>query len=72
MLFTAVGAVIFVLHLLGFVSLSALLLTVVLSDSENMRRHAVFFNFVLTYLQYTSVMILSCVLQLIILSIDNY
>ncbi|KAF8510245.1 hypothetical protein JB92DRAFT_447852 [Gautieria morchelliformis] len=48
-------AVMFMLHLLGFVSLSALLFTVVLS--ENMHRHAVFFNFVLTYLLYTSVWI---------------
>jgi hypothetical protein len=65
------GAVMFVLlQLLGFISLAALLFTVVLSGSEKMRRHAVFFNFMWTYLQYTSVMIFSCVVQ-VILSIDN-
>ncbi|KAF8510256.1 hypothetical protein JB92DRAFT_2941265 [Gautieria morchelliformis] len=62
-------AVMFMLHLLGFVSLSALLFTVVIS--ENMHRHAFFFNFVWTYLLYTSVWIFVCVLQ-VILSIDNY
>ncbi|KAF8510251.1 hypothetical protein JB92DRAFT_448952 [Gautieria morchelliformis] len=54
-------AVMFMLHLLGFVSLSALLFTVVLS--ENMHRHTVFFNFVCTYILYTSVTIFACVLQ---------
>ncbi|KAF8510259.1 hypothetical protein JB92DRAFT_449738 [Gautieria morchelliformis] len=39
-----INAVMFVLRLLGFVSLSALLFTVILS--ENMHRHVVFFNFV--------------------------
>ncbi|KAF8516610.1 hypothetical protein JB92DRAFT_2909574 [Gautieria morchelliformis] len=53
----------FVLRLLGFVSLSALLFTVVLSDSESMRRHSVFFNFVSTYLMYTAVMIFTDVVQ---------
>ncbi|KAF8510272.1 hypothetical protein JB92DRAFT_2941473, partial [Gautieria morchelliformis] len=43
----------FVLRLLGFVSLSALLFTVVLS--ENIHRHAVFFNFVWAYLLNMSV-----------------
>ncbi|KAF8516601.1 hypothetical protein JB92DRAFT_2234114 [Gautieria morchelliformis] len=61
--FPAVHAVLFVLQLLGFVSLSALLFTIVLSDSENMRRHSVFFNFVWTYLMYTAVMIFTCVLS---------
>ncbi|KAF8510252.1 hypothetical protein JB92DRAFT_448608 [Gautieria morchelliformis] len=51
----------FVLQLLGFVSLSALLFTVVLS--ENMHRHIVFFNFVWTYILYTSVMIFSDVVE---------
>ncbi|KAF8476525.1 hypothetical protein JB92DRAFT_3050262 [Gautieria morchelliformis] len=50
-----VDACISVLRLLGFVSLSALLFTIVLSDAENMRCHAVFLNFVSTYLMYTSV-----------------
>ncbi|KAF8461155.1 hypothetical protein JB92DRAFT_3072730 [Gautieria morchelliformis] len=57
MAFPPVNAAMFVLRLLGFVSLSALLFTVVLSDSESMRRHSVFFNFVWTYLMYTAVMI---------------
>ncbi|KAF8516229.1 hypothetical protein JB92DRAFT_2910974 [Gautieria morchelliformis] len=51
----AIEAVMFVLRLLGFVSLSALLVTVVLS--ENIHRHTVFFNFVWTYLLYTSFMV---------------
>ncbi|KAF8486636.1 hypothetical protein JB92DRAFT_3023612 [Gautieria morchelliformis] len=46
-------------------SLSALLFTVVLSDSENMRRHAVFFNFVSTYLMYTSVALFTDVVQFV-------
>ncbi|KAF8522517.1 hypothetical protein JB92DRAFT_2887408 [Gautieria morchelliformis] len=63
MAFPPVNAAMFVLQLLGFVSLSALLFTVVLSDSENMRRHSVFFNFVWTYLMYTAVMIFTDVVQ---------
>jgi hypothetical protein len=63
----AIDAVTFVLQLMGFVSLSGLLVTVVLS--ENIHRHTIFFNFVWTYLLYTSVMIFTYVLQLI-LSID--
>jgi hypothetical protein len=50
----------FVLRLLGFVSLAGLLVTVVLS--ENIHRHAAFFNLVWTYLLYTSLMIFRCVL----------
>ncbi|KAF8511594.1 hypothetical protein JB92DRAFT_363270 [Gautieria morchelliformis] len=53
----------FVLRLLGFVSLSALLFTVVLS--ENMHRHTVFFNFVWAYLLYTSVTIFTNVVEYI-------
>ncbi|KAF8496291.1 hypothetical protein JB92DRAFT_2990980 [Gautieria morchelliformis] len=60
---TPVDACISVLRLLGFVSLSALLFTIVLSDAENMRRHAVFFNFVSTYLMYTSVGLFTDVVQ---------
>ncbi|KAF8516787.1 hypothetical protein JB92DRAFT_2909183, partial [Gautieria morchelliformis] len=56
-----INAVVFVLRLLGFVSLSALLFTVILSEA--MHRHTVFFNFVWTYLLYTSVMIFSDVVQ---------
>ncbi|KAF8510244.1 hypothetical protein JB92DRAFT_448013 [Gautieria morchelliformis] len=57
-----INAVMFMLRLLGFVSLSALLFTVVLS--ENMHRHTVFFNFVWTYLLYTSVWIFADVVEL--------
>jgi hypothetical protein len=63
----AIEAVMLVLRFLGLVSLSALLLTVVLS--ENIHRHTVFFNFVWTYLLYTSVMIFTYVFQ-VLLPID--
>ncbi|KAF8516595.1 hypothetical protein JB92DRAFT_2909393 [Gautieria morchelliformis] len=55
------NAVMFVLQLLGFVSLSALLFTVVLS--ENMHRHTVFFNFLWAHLLYTSVTIFTDVVE---------
>ncbi|KAF8510242.1 hypothetical protein JB92DRAFT_447095 [Gautieria morchelliformis] len=56
-----INALTFVLQLLGFVSLSALLFTIVLS--ENMHRHTVFFNFVWVHLLYSSVTIFADVVE---------
>jgi hypothetical protein len=61
--------VMFVLRLLGFVSLAVLLVTVVLS--QNIHRDTAFFNLVWTYLLYTSFMVFRCVLQAV-LPINNY
>ena len=51
----AIDTVVISFHVLGFVTLSAVLLTVILA--ENVHRHPVFVNFMWTYLLYTALTI---------------
>ncbi|KAF8503206.1 hypothetical protein JB92DRAFT_2971033 [Gautieria morchelliformis] len=55
MLLQPLGAAVFALRLFGFVSLSALIITVILADQVH--RHPLFVNFMGTYLLYTTVMV---------------
>ncbi|KAF8510377.1 hypothetical protein JB92DRAFT_2940383 [Gautieria morchelliformis] len=55
MLLQPLDATLFALRLFGFVSLSALVITVILADQVH--RHALFVNFMCTYLLYTTVMV---------------
>ncbi|KAF8492311.1 hypothetical protein JB92DRAFT_1238096 [Gautieria morchelliformis] len=55
MLLQALEATLFALRLLGFVSMSALIITVILADQVH--RHPLFVNVMCTYLLYSTVMV---------------
>ncbi|KAF8505191.1 hypothetical protein JB92DRAFT_2966067 [Gautieria morchelliformis] len=52
---SVLGTFILAVHLLGFISLSALIITVILA--EQVHRHPLFVNFMCTYLLYTTAML---------------
>ena len=51
----------FSFRLVGFVTLSAILLTITLAESVH--RHPVYINFIWTYLLYSSLIVFMCVLK---------